>query len=1061
MRTSVAALALVRRPTASGGVEYLARWDERRDAFHFVGGHKGADESFRACCVREAEKGLGLTDGQHFRVAAGPLAHLEYVAFSRGSAAETAYTVELFEVDLLGDAARTVAADPANRWLSEADVRACRCRDGQAVSDRMLRLLALAGLTPGEFDLFVSYARQDDHDGWVAAFVDAIRAEHARFTNVPLRIFFDREAIRTMDDWEHRILTGLRSAKVMLAVLSPSYAASDFCRREWETYLEHELALALPGDGIAPIYTVTVPGFADGTATADRLLADLFRRQYVDARPWRTEGAAALRRKEVRRRLQVLEQEIDDQLRRAARAASSLTHALPGHNPNFVGRHDELRRLREILAFNQAGAIAAVQGIGGIGKAALAFEYAHGFAEHYPGGRFVLRAEGAEDFRAAVVDQLRAVLGVELSDDEKKCYDLSFPRVWAALRGRGRSLLVLDNLDRPELLTGAKRSGVLPAGDAVHVVATTRLEPGRLEDRENVRCLLVDALPPEDGLRLLRRYRATAGDDEWKAALALVHRLGGHALALEVVGVFLWKNPEVSYRDYLTRLEAEGAGAVEGAAHDERVELSRHPEKFIGRLLEPTLATLSPAELRALGYAARLPADVVPLPWLWSLLESDVSEVRTPRPGYADSWKQIERRLDGLRLVVRDPKEPRLGRIHRVVRDEVVARMRAEVAAERRKATIAASEGTPRFSPVWDLPGPTIEVKQPELSEVQFTVYRPRSVRPGVWYPLLAFTHLAERRPDAPAEEPDPIKQVQEQARQVLGARVKDFRETSTDARRAIPREGELTLLPDVPGLEFNPPRRIFRWIEDVHREEFRLRAAAERDGTTARGRLSVYLGAILLAEVDLAIRVDSGSPTDEKTAPLEADSSRPYRKIFASYSHRDAEIVRQYERFVASTGDRYLRDVRDLRAGEEWDAALLQLIDQADVFQLFWSRNAMDSPFVQREWEYALSLGRPAFIRPTYWEEPLPESPERGLPPSALRKLHFHRLGFGVALSHSDLGDEPVVRKRPSEPASMKELGLPMRRHKRASGCFLLILMSVVLGGALGGVILYFLLRA
>jgi hypothetical protein len=31
-----------------------------------------------------------------------------------------------------------------------------------------------------------------------------------------------------------------------------------------------------------------------------------------------------------------------------------------------------------------------------------------------------------------------------------------------------------------------------------------------------------------------------------------------------------------------------------------------------------------------------------------------------------------------------------------------------------------------------------------------------------------------------------------------------------------------------------------------------------------------------------------------------------------------------------------------------------------------------MRSPHVLREWEYAESLARPHFIRPTYWEEPL-----------------------------------------------------------------------------------------
>jgi tetratricopeptide (TPR) repeat protein len=678
----------VRRASPGGEAEYLAQWNERWQAFHFVGGHKRPGESFRNCCVRETEEELHLTAVRQFRVAAEPLAHLAYVAFSHGAGAETAYTIELFDVELLQDTAALVAADPANRWLSEADIRARRCRDGRTVSDTMLRVLALAGLTPGEFDLFVSYAHKDDAGGWVSALVEALRAEHAQFTNVPLRIFFDRAAIHDMDDWEHRILTGLRSARVMLAVLSPDYVASTFCRREWDTYVEHELALTLPGDGIAPVYTVTVPEFeADEAGLRDDMLRNARRRQYVDARPWFAEGVSALRREEVRRRLQELDARIDERLRRAGQAAASTAFRLPAHNRNFVGRHDELRQLREIVACGRVGAIAAVQGFGGIGKTALAYEFAHAFAEQYPGGRFVLRAEGVADFRAAVVDQLRAELGVELSDDEKRSYELSFPRVWNVLKGHGRSLLVLDNLDQVELLTGAKRLGVLPAGDAVHVAVTTRLEPERLEDRELIQCLRLEALPSGDGLQLLRRFRTTSNDDEWKAAVAIVNRLGGHALALEVVGVFLWKNPDVSYGDYMARLEAEGIGAVEVAAEVSPVELiSRHPEKHIGRLLEPTLVTLSPPELRALEYAAQLPADTVPLLWLRALLERHMPEAMRRQPGYPDPWMQVERRLDGLRLVVKDPKEPRLGRMHRVVRDVVVARMGREAAAERQNA---------------------------------------------------------------------------------------------------------------------------------------------------------------------------------------------------------------------------------------------------------------------------------------------------------------------------------------------------------------------------------------
>src|SRR5207244_153143 len=51
---------------------------------------------------------------------------------------------------------------------------------------------------------------------------------------------------------------------------------------------------------------------------------------------------------------------------------------------------------------------------------------------------------------------------------------------------------------------------------------------------------------------------------------------------------------------------------------------------------------------------------------------------------------------------------------------------------------------------------------------VQFTVYRPRFIALGAWYPLLAFAHLSERPPGAPAHEPDPLAEVERQARQVL-----------------------------------------------------------------------------------------------------------------------------------------------------------------------------------------------------------------------------------------------------------------------------------------------------
>lgn len=86
----------------------------------------------------------------------------------------------------------------------------------------------------------------------------------------------------------------------------------------------------------------------------------------------------------------------------------------------------------------------------------------------------------------------------------------------------------------------------------------------------------------------------------------------------------------------------------------------------------------------------------------------------------------------------------------------------------------------------------------------------------------------------------------------------------------------------------------------------------------------------------------------------------------------------------------RYLRDVTTLRSGERWNARLLELIDDADIFQLFWSKHAAESEYVRQEYQYALALRQkgvkgPVFIRPIRWEEPMPVPP-----PPELAELHF-----------------------------------------------------------------------
>jgi TIR domain-containing protein/protein kinase-like protein len=302
---------------------------------------------------------------------------------------------------------------------------------------------------------------------------------------------------------------------------------------------------------------------------------------------------------------------------------------------------------------------------------------------------------------------------------------------------------------------------------------------------------------------------------------------------------------------------------------------------------------------------------------------------------------------------------------------------------------LGALGGTTKLIPVG---APTAPSPPPWVDEqVQFTVYRPQRVAPEVWCTMLVFAHLSEKRPEDPESAPDPVEEVARRARAALGDAATQYRHSTEDATEGLPAGGELTVVPFVPGVTFNPTTRSFQWREAVHEETFRLLASAALNGKTAHGRLTVFHGNIILAEINLAIAVGGGAATS--TEPNARDSARPYRKIFASYSHKDAAVVDEFSRHVSALGDQYLRDAVSLRSGEEWSERLAALIGEADIFQLFWSRHSMRSIHVRREWEHALSLQRNNFIRPTYWEEPLPAAVEADLPPEALRRLHFQLL--------------------------------------------------------------------
>jgi tetratricopeptide (TPR) repeat protein len=563
-----------------------------------------------------------------------------------------------------------------------------------------------------EVDVFISYARRDNFDLRVSALTALLVETYRNLTNgEELTVFFDTTDIAGMDDWQHRILNGLRSARLLVTFLSPSYFKSQICRWEFDEYLKHEAARTFLGEGIAPIYFIEVPGL--GSPANDQIdekwATELRRRQYFDFRPWADRITDAATNSNFIALIQELAYRIHERFSRARRFAKC-----PGNvdrqNEYFVDRFEELRRLRELGRLNKLGVLTAVHGLGGIGKTALATEYAYVFAHEYPAGRWKVECEGHDDLRVA----LSALAGTRdldfsFTDAEKVDLDLSFERVLRELKTRseqvnfGRVLLLLDNVDQAVLLEPAQTQR-LPKADWLDIIVTTRLGANELYGTQNDRAFLpVDELPENYAVSLIEKcqpFGKFADETERKAARDIVSLLGGFTLAIETAAVFLSQfAQDVTCSGFRDRLISEGLNELEKAS-EETSERLRHREKSLTATMRATLERLAEPEKLAMRIASLLPPDHVVLPWLRALVARKFPAFGTDaKAGHPDPWQSLLRRLFSLRLLQRTVEND-VARMHRLLR--LVFRPSAEAEVTRNIEAALLSYIQARADFLWD-----------------------------------------------------------------------------------------------------------------------------------------------------------------------------------------------------------------------------------------------------------------------------------------------------------------------------------------------------------------------
>ncbi|MEH1799278.1 MAG: tetratricopeptide repeat protein, partial [Nostoc sp.] len=210
----------------------------------------------------------------------------------------------------------------------------------------------------------------------------------------------------------------------------------------------------------------------------------------------------------------------------------------------FVGREEELQKLHQLLQDNKQVAIAAIAGMGGVGKTELALQYAIKRRETYNGGLCWLLAKTG-DVGIQVVQFAKTQLDLKPPED----FDLLAQVQYCWRRWReGDVLLVLDDVSDYEQVKPYFQS--LPS--RFKVLMTTRQKLGRIAQ------LSLDVLQPEAALELLKSLLIeTPGRVEKELALAnqLCEWLGYLPLGVELVGRYLARKQDLSLAEMLRRLE--------------------------------------------------------------------------------------------------------------------------------------------------------------------------------------------------------------------------------------------------------------------------------------------------------------------------------------------------------------------------------------------------------------------------------------------------------------------------------------------------------------------------